>query len=126
MPDLFGLDIAGIIADSIESAGGVLSGKLFKVTSTDRTTGALTGGTNPINKGHAFKGFYDDRQLRTLPESLVQQDSRMIVLLGATIEGGVVPTPGDSILLEGDETTIDRIIERDPAAATYSCLVRKT
>lgn len=126
MPDLFGLDIAGIIADSIESAGGVLSGKLIKVTRGTRTSGSLAAGTNPTKKPFGFKGFYDDSRALKLPESLIQRGDRVVVLLGATIQSGAIPEPNDKIILEGEETTIDRIIDRDPAAATYTCLTRKT
>jgi hypothetical protein len=119
MPDLFGLDIAGIVNDALEEAGGVLSGVLIKVAPGSRTSGSLTSGTNPTETPHSFKGFYDNRQLSRLPETRVQQGDRAVLLLGASISGGVEPEPGDKITMEGETTSVQSIIERDPAAATY-------
>ncbi len=126
MPKLFGLDIAGIINSEIKAAGGVLSGVLTKIAAGTRTGAALTKGTNPTEKRHTFNGFYDDKRLQYLPETTVRAGDRVAVLLGASIQGGAVPQPGDFVTLEGETTRIEKVVERDPAAATYACQVRRT
>lgn len=136
MPDLFGLDIAGLVADSIASAGGVLDVTLTKVSRGTRTPGNLAAGTNPTTADHPCKGFFDDRQLLKLRgvkdeggSSLVRRGDRALVILGATLPAGVQPEPSDVATVQDDQTetvTVDRIIERDPAAATYVCHCRST
>lgn len=127
MPDLFGIDIAQEVLDAIDGAGGVLDGTLYKVTPGTRTAGALAGGTNPTrSRPYRFKGFYDDQQLLKLDASLVKREHRAVLILGASLPSGITPAPNDEVLLEGDTTVVDRIIERDPAAATWVLMVRRT
>lgn len=118
--------IRSTIGKEIPNAGLTRDGVLVKLTRGTRTAGDLDGGTNPTPTRHRFKGFYDDRQLSKLPDSLVQRGDRMVLMLGDTIQGGAEPEPSDEVELEGETTTIDRVVERDPANATYLCLVRKT
>lgn len=130
MPDIFGLDLAGIIDDSIQSAGGTLSVSLVKVTPGTRTTGDLAAGTNAA-EGSPLRGrgFFDDAQLKRMDSSLVQQGDRVVLVFGASIPGRIPPEPDDILIVEDEETetlTIISIIERDPAAATYICHTRKT
>jgi hypothetical protein len=126
MAELFGLDIAKLVNDGLAAAGGVLDAELIKVVAGSRTAGNLTGGTNPSERPLRCKGFYDDAQLSRLPETLVQKGDRVAAILGASVPGRVEPEPGDKVTLEDETTTIQRIIERDPASALYLCQVRKT
>ncbi len=55
MPNLFGIDIAGIINSEIAAAGGVLSGTLTKTAPGTRTAGSLTAGSATIGKPSQIK-----------------------------------------------------------------------
>ena len=118
--------IKATIGTEIPNAGLTRDGVLIKMKPGDRTAGSLTSGTNPKDREHEFQGFYDDKMLSHLPETVVQQGDRAVLLIGATIQGGVEPEPGDEIILENETTVIVSLMERDPAEATFLCQSRKT
>jgi predicted secreted protein len=119
---LFGVDISGIIRDNI--GPGVLAATLTRSTPGTRTTGDPTGGTNPTEQNFACRGFIDSQAQRDLSGSLVDDGTKIVVLIGDTINGGAtVPVVGDTITIEGTVYDIE-VIDRDPAAATYTCSVR--
>lgn len=125
---LFGVDISKIIKDNI--GPGVLPATLTKMASGARTPGQLTGGTNPTGTPFPCKGFIDTQADRFKDGTLVRAGSKVVVLIGDTIDGGApasAPAPGDKIFIENTTYIIpeDGKIGRDPAAATYSCEVRK-
>ena len=125
MPKLFNLDIAGIVNREIAAAGGVLPGTLTKVTVGKRKTGSLSKGTNPKKVASSFRGFLEDRDNIRLPGQLTAVSGRVLVILGGSLPAGVEPEANDTALIEGDTFDIVAIIGRDPAAATYECLVQK-
>lgn len=121
----FGINISGIIAREVGK--GVLNATLTKVTPDTRTPGSLTAGTNPTEVSHACKGFIDTQANRNRDGTLTSDGTKVIVLLGDTIDkGATIPELGDKITIEGDTYRIpdDGAIDRDPAAATYICKVR--
>ncbi len=121
MPNLFGIDIAGLINDEISAAGGVLDATLIVVTPGTRTGGNLTGGTNPTEVSKTAKGFKDTLKILR-PEEVVENATDVILLLGDSIEDLAVPKTADKITIESETKTILKVI-RDPAAATYLCQV---
>lgn len=124
MPDLFGIDIAGIVNDSISAAGGVLTGTLHKRSAGTRTSGQLTSGVNPTFADSTFNGFVDRKTSATLLEgSLVIREGDRVSILGASINPAVVPEAGDELTIEGNRYHITKVRDRDPAAALYVCEV---
>lgn len=121
MPNLFGLNIAKIVADQIAAAGGVLDATLIVKTVGTRTPDNLTAGTNPTSTPYYGKGFVEELQSDRFPESLVEQGTKQVVLLGHTFDAA--PDANDEITIEGETLTIIGVL-RDPAAATYTCLCR--
>ncbi len=124
---LFGVNISKLVKDNI--GPGVLDATLTKSTSGTRTPGNLTGGTQPTETAYPCKGFIDVTKDRFMGGTLVRAGSRIVVLIGDTIDGGnaaSAPTPGDSITIEGTIWQIpqDGVIMRDPAAAVYEIEVR--
>lgn len=118
--ELFGIDIAGIVAKEI--GPGLLDAVLTKKTSGTRTSGNLTGGTNPVTTAHTAKGI--KQPLTSLrPDSIVENAVAAVLLIGDTISPVAVPAEQDLISIEGTSYTIVKI-ERDPAAATYTCQVK--
>ena len=118
---LFGVNISKLIKDNI--GPGVLDATLIKSTPGTRTPGNLTGGTNPTEVSYPCKGFIDVQRVRFMNGTQVRDGSKIIVLVGDTIDG---PVPGDRITIEGTTYAIpvDGTIDRDPAAAVYTCEVR--
>lgn len=115
---LFGIDISGIVAANI--GPGVLDAVLTKVTPGTRTSGQLTGGTNPTTATYPCKGFVDKKARRNREGELVKEGNVTILLIGDTISGGTVaPEIGDRVSLEGVNYLINEL-DRDPAAATYT------
>lgn len=121
MPNLFGRNIAKIVADSIESAGGVLDVTLTKQVEGTRTPSQLTGGTNPTTPSYTGKGFIEELSSDRFPESLIEQGTKQVLLLGHTFSA--VPEANDKITIES-ETLVIIALQRDPAGATYTCLCR--
>ena len=117
---LFGVDISGIINQNI--GPGVLAATLTKYTSGTRTTGQLTGGTNPTSEAYSCRGFIDRQADRTSEGTLVDNGTVLILLVGDSISGGAIsPSTEDHIAIEGTTYAI-KVIDRDPAAATYECV----
>lgn len=120
---LFGVDIAKIIKDEI--GPGVLPATLIKVTPGTRSASDPTAGTSPTQQSFSCRGFIDTQALRNIDGTLVEDGTKKIVLIGDTIDGGnTAPDTGDQITIEGTTYSIERV-NRDPAAATYTCIARK-
>lgn len=123
MPKLFGIDIAGIVNDAIASTGGFPQVTLIKTTPGQRVDGALTAGTNPTSNSFPARGFVDVYRDSAIDGTLVKKSDRKVVILGASIAGGQVPTQGDKVVAENlTYEVID--VARDPAGATYECQCR--
>lgn len=122
MPRLFGLDIAGIVNTSFASAGNVLPATLIKVTAGARGTN-VTSGRTTTRESFSARGFIDDYTDRELEASGITAEDRRITLLGASITGGQIPERNDEITIESRTYKIIRV-QRDPAAATYTCQAR--
>lgn len=115
------MDIAGIIADEIEKAGGVVPSVLRKMTPGTRDPANPTSGTNPTYADHDCQAFMDTLDSIS-PESIVENASAVVNVIGASIDGGVVPTTSDQVVIESLTFTILQV-SRDPAAALYVCQV---
>lgn len=118
MPDLFGLDIAGLVNDSIVSAGGVRSGVLTKRITGVRTPGDLAGGTNPTSTTHSFNGFVE-RKTDRRNNSVIAEPMSIVSILGASISPIVDPEVNDTVSIDGVTWTLLELISRDPAAALF-------
>jgi hypothetical protein len=117
---LFGVDISGLIRDNI--GPGVLDATLVKFTPATRTPGQLSGGTQPTSTSYPCKGFIDAQVNRTRDGTLVNDGTKKIILIGDTISSGAVaPAQTDQITIEGS-TYVVKFFDRDPAAATYTCV----
>lgn len=120
---LFGVDIAKEVNRAAGS--GLLPATLTVVTAGERVPGRLAHGTEPTTEDYPCRGVLEDYTERQIDGDIVRVGDRRVLLLGASISGGaVVPKPTDRITIESVEYTIARV-ERDPAAATYVCQVRR-
>jgi hypothetical protein len=118
---LFGVNVSKIIKDEI--GPGVLDATLIAFTTGTRTGGQPTAGTNPTSVSYPCKGFIDTQASRDLTGTLVADGGKVVVLIGDTISSGAAaPSLNDHITIEGT-TYVISVIDRDPAAATYTCQV---
>lgn len=121
--ELFGVDIAGIVADA-------MGGQLFPVTITRYTEGErdpndLTGG-RPKTPATVvgIDGFWEDFTRDPPPGVELELNDRKAVLIGDTIPAGGHPLKNDAIEIEGETLFMVQLISRDPASATYVYLCR--
>lgn len=116
--DLFGVDIAGIIADSM--GDGLLDVVVTRYTEGARDQNSLTGGkakTPATVVG--VKGFWDDFTGQPPPGIEIELGDRKAVLIGDTIPAGGHPVRNDAITIEGVTLYAVQLVSRDPAAAVY-------
>lgn len=121
--ELFGVDIAGLIADNI--GPGLLDVTITRYTRGARTPGSLTGGqAKTPSTVTGIKGIWDD--LPKMPPAGVEFElnDRIALLIGDTIPAGGLPLRNDAIEIEGLTLYMVQLIARDPAAATYRYLCR--
>jgi len=118
MANLFGLDIAKIVANEIKAAGGLVSCTLTHITKGTRTAGDLTGGTNPTTTTHSCQGFVETKTKR-MTGTLVEEPMSVVTIIGGSIKPAVVPSPTDTIDVDGVVWTLYELISRDPASAVY-------
>jgi hypothetical protein len=118
MPDIFGLDLAGLIGSIMSEY--VFDQTLIKVSS-------VRDPTNPTKKlqveeSHPCKGFVDNFEAENAKGGSVRITDLKIVIFGDSLPVGVVPEPGDKITAEnGTFVIVDEGVARDPAGATYEC-----
>lgn len=117
-----GVDIAKLIDENLSPR--LLDATLVKVTAGTRTPGSLTAGTNSTTVNHACKGFIEDYKSDRVDGTVIQFGDRMVILVANSISSGTVePVGQDQVIIEGDTYRIVNV-ERDPAAATYTCQAR--
>jgi len=124
---LAGIDVSGIV--KTELGDKVLTDAAHVVTFHERVAGTRTpsnlgGGTNPTYTPHTCKGFIDSKNITKVKDTLVEDGDQIVVLLGDTInDGNTVPGTDDQVTAEGTRFAI-KAVDRDPAAATYTLLVK--
>lgn len=121
MPELFGVDIAQEIADAF--GGQLVLGVLSKQISGTRTPGSLTAGTNPTTTDHLFDGFLEIREVRR-PDQLGAQPLSVLTIIAKSISPVAEPEVNDRVTIESLTLDITEILNRDPAAAVFECLVQ--
>lgn len=120
---LFGVDLSGIVAKSIGK--GLPSVTLVKVTTGTREPGNQAGGTQPTTVSYLCKGLEVELEQRFIDGDMVKITDVAVLLLGDTIDSGnVVPQAGDRVISDGKTRSVVRLLERDPAKATYLLAVR--
>ena len=116
--DIFGIDIAGIINDALgDSMFDQVLIKSVKTEDPDDSTKIVS-----VDTSYPCKGFVDVFEDKWVNGTTVKVTDRKIIILGASLQTGIEPEPGDTITAEGKNFTIvDDGVKRDPAAATYEC-----
>lgn len=98
---------------------------LIKVTPGTRTPGAVSGGTNPTEASHRARGMVETVTIAPVPGSTVRRTQIQVSLLGKTIAGGVEPSVGDKVTIEGATYRLTEIVGRDPDGAMWTFAATK-
>lgn len=121
MPQLFGLDIAGIVSDAIGSAGDVRPGSFVRTAQGTRGAGdSVLDGASGATTTHSFKGFTETTTVR-----IDGTDTPMakVSILGASVTPAAVPKVGDVVTFSDSDSseswTLTELVGRDPAAALF-------
>lgn len=118
----FGVDIAKTIKDNLGPS--LLDATLTKVVNTGVNAADPTGAPLTSSTDYSCKGFIDSQERRAFDGTLIQDGTRVVVLLGDTISGGTVePTTADKVTIESTVFSIEQV-DRDPDAATWTLTVR--
>lgn len=121
--ELFGVDIAGILADA--TAGQLLSVSIERYAEGARQPGNLTGGRAKVPTTiTGIEGFWEDFTRDPPPGVEVELGDRKACLIGDTIPAGGHPLRNDAITIEGQTLYMVQLLSRDPAAALYVYLCR--
>lgn len=128
MPDLFGLDIAGIVDQSFASAGGTRNGTLTRDVVGTRDSSNLAGGTQNGTLSWTFRGFLDEFSSSHRNGTFAKESGKIMAIFGASISstsGGATtaPAPGDVVTLDGLTFYVYEV-RSDPAQALFECAVR--
>ena len=122
---LANIDVSGIVNKEIGQK--VLTDDehdaVLKHFTVGTRTGNLTGGTNPTSTDHTCKGFIDSKKLKSFKGTLVANGHVFINLIGDSINPAVVPVGEDQITIESKVYRI-KVLDRDPAAAMYTCMCK--
>ena len=125
MTELFGINIAALVDQSIQSAGGLKTGTLIRATPGTRTAGNLTGGNNPTSTSYTVRGFVENKTERRRAGDLATVGGEQISILGNSLPGDVEPRANDQVIFEGLTYTVTAITERDPARALFVLAVTR-
>jgi len=124
--ELFGVDIAGIIHDNVSE--GVLPATLRRRVERGDTDD-LTAAPRSINYDHPCRGFTESLSVQDLRKVEALADDRKVTIIGGSLPLGIIPEKGDQLTIEDNGEDVKflvlSLLDRDPAAATYSLHVRR-
>lgn len=125
--ELFGVDIAGLLADAI--GDGVLPVTITRDVRAARVPGDLTGGRPSQPVSYECMGFWDDIDPRGVPPGItIEITDRKLVLIGDTVPPDGLPLRNDACTVHEEAAPITlycvQALSRDPAAAVYAYLCR--
>lgn len=121
--ELFGIDVAGIVADVI--APGLHDVSIERYTEGARTAGNLTGG-KPRTPATVVgvKGIWEDVPRFPPPGVTIELTDKVALLIGDTIPSGALPLRNDAITIAGETRYVVQLIGTDAADAHYRFLCR--
>ena len=123
MGDLFGLDIAQLVADSIASAGNLQQGTLLKSTPGAEDPTDPTAPVPATITSYTFQGYLEQRAVRR-DDTLIAEPTPIMTIIGKSVSPAAEPKINDRAELAGMTYELERLIRRDPAGATYEFAVK--
>lgn len=109
----------------------VLEATLTKFTPGAYNPAAVSAGTNPTATTYGASGFVKKYDGTLFPGTTIATDDVIVALLGATIEGGVVPEAQDEVTIEHPPesgaivTYRVEAVAHDSVGAVYKLLARR-
>ena len=122
MPNLFGIDIQGILANALAATGGLVSGTLTHYEEAERDPDDPTLQTAPTSTEHTIQGFVNvahRERLRGQEAVLYQRNEQIATIVGGSIVPFVEPAKGDVVTFDGKSYTLGDLRSSDPAQAVY-------
>lgn len=135
MTRIFGVDVAKLLRQGINAAGGLATNRdgtpapafLIKVVPGTRNPADLGAGTAPTTISYSCQAFVDDTELlsqgQTETDGVIRKSRRTITILGDSLPVTVTPADNDRITLRG-VTYVVVAVKDDPADAAFECTVR--
>lgn len=123
MADIFGLDVASLVNDALQGAGGLHEGVLTKTIAGARDPSNPTAGRAQTTTTYMFSGFVEAREVR-LDGALVTQARSVMTIIGASVTPTAVPEVNDHATLGSITYELTQLISRDPASAVYEFVVK--
>lgn len=116
-----GIDLPQIIAQEI---GPIVLAATLTRTATKPHPTRLNGSPIKSRTLNDCRGFIEQFSKRERENPKIQANDVKIILLGGTLPPGLVPEEGDEIFIEENNYKVQDLIDRDPAAATYTLQAR--
>ena len=117
MPQVFGLDIASLVADAINAAGGLSPGTLITTTEGARDPDNPNVRAAPTTATSQLECTIETRTRRNR-ETAVAKTTIIATIIAGTIIPVRTPRVNDQLRVEGTTYTLTRLISEDPAGAT--------
>lgn len=115
-----GIDIAELVNQNISPS--MIPATLIKVESAGIGPDPGVGGNTETL--HIGKGMIEDYKEDAINGTSIQLGDKKVLLIANSFVSKPVPEGGDKITIENKTWSLVRVIERDPAGATYLCQVR--
>ena len=123
MPDIFGIDIAGEVAEAFEAAGGLRPGVLIRSTPV-LDDSQPTARTAPQTTRHSFTGMVYRGSDERRPGTLILDTQRRLLIIGGSLDPPIVPSVNDTAEIDGSTLTLDEEISGDSTGAAYEFRVK--
>lgn len=116
--------IAKLLKKGLSSAKMTFPVALLKITLGGRTPGNESGGRSQTTTSYPGRGFVPKKTATKIGGTLVEQNDRIVAVLGASLASGIYPTTKDKMAIDGETLRIMGV-ETEAAKAVYTCLCRK-
>lgn len=123
MPDIFGIDVAGIVADAFRDAGELRPGVLIRATPVLDDT-QPTARTAPQTTRHSFTGLVYRGNSERRPGTLILDTQRRLLIIGGSLNPAIVPQVNDTADIDGSTFTLDEEVSGDSTGAAYEFRVK--
>ena len=119
MAEIFGLDVQALVAEAIQSAGGLTAAVLVKAVPGGRDTSNPTVLLASTTTRHTLELAVETKQSRR-PGSVVSETLLICTIITGTISPPAVPAVNDTIEVGGVSYTLIQLLQADPAGATHA------
>jgi len=123
---LFGVDVAKVVAQAMPAGNkGLPAATLRKFTAGATDPNNLTAGPTYTSADYATRGFAQAFRLDQVDGRTVLMGDKKVLLLGEPLfKANVQPAPNDRVIVGGETLVVIRVLDRDPASATWSLQCR--